>query len=52
MQYYILTKSASKSISFLFVFMLPNFKTVIVNVLTNQEMNSSANYASCFMPTD
>lgn len=50
MQYLVLTKSASKYI--LFVFMLPNVKTIIANVLTNQEMTSSTNSATSFMHTD
>ena len=51
MQYLVLTKSASKYIS-LFVFMLPNVKTIIAKVLTNQEMTSSTNSATSFMLTD
>ena len=32
--------------------MLPNVKTIIANVLTNQEMTSSTNSATSFMHTD
>lgn len=42
MQYLVLTKSASKYI-FLFVFLLPNVKTIIANVLTDKSGNDFFN---------
>lgn len=39
----------SKCIFFLFVLMLPDVKTITVNVLINQETDSSTNYISSFV---